>query len=713
MTGTFDLGSYGAEIVINDSQFTDGMRNAENQINQVDGKAKIFGANLGTLAAGAVAGLGLALVGAMVAGVKATDELDKALNGLQASTGATDSEMKGMEESLKNIYSNNYGEDFKDIADSMALVKQNTGLAGKELEKTTQNALALRDTFELEVGETTNAANSLMKQFGISSEQAFNLIAQGAQNGANKNGDLIDSLNEYAPQFKAMGFSAEQFTNVLIDGAKNGAFSIDKVGDAVKEFNIRSKDGSDASAEGFKLLGLNAEQMTSKFAKGGDTAQAAFKQVMASLNSIEDPIKKNAAGVALFGTQFEDLEAGGIAALGNIGTTASLTNDALGKINEVKYDSFGDAMTGIGRNLQLGLLEPMQKYVLPLLSDFANWITDHLPQIQATMSTVFGTIGSAIGGVIDVVKSVISTFKDTESSSNSSFTKIKDNISSILNTLKGIITDIMSAIKVIWSKYGDDIMKYAKSSWENISKVISGVLQVIRGVVQVVTGLLTGDWDKALSGLKNIASGAFKAIEGIIKQSINAGKAVIDTTLTIIGNIFKTSLDGVLSTATTIFGKVKSALINPIESAKESISKIVDKIKNAFDFTWKLPDLKLPHVSVSMKKNSLGIPYPDFDVSWYAKGGIFDKASIVGLAENGREAILPLENPAALAPFADAITDRIIDKFRSPSNTTNHTNSHEYNYKIDVNIDNFHGTEKQINTLENRLVNTLKNLGKI
>jgi len=112
---------------------------------------------------------------------------------------------------------------------------------------------------------------------------------------------LIDSLNEYAPQFKAMGFSAEEFTNVLIDGAKNGAFSIDKVGDAMKEFNIRSKDGSKTSAEGFKLLGLNAEEMTSKFAQGGETAQTAFQTVMGALNSIEDPITKNTAGVALFG----------------------------------------------------------------------------------------------------------------------------------------------------------------------------------------------------------------------------------------------------------------------------------------------------------------------------------------------------------------------------------------------------------------------------
>lgn len=306
------VGKYGATLTLDDSQFVEGMENAGKKMDDftstVDGntektskKMSGFGSKLGVLAVGAVAGLGTALVGAGVAGVKMADDLKGSLNGLQASTGATEEEMKGMEESLKNIYNANLGESFQDIADSMALVKQNTGLTGEALESATKNAIMLRDTFDMDFAETTNTANSMMKQFGITSDEAFNLIAQGAQNGANKNGDLLDSLNEYAPQFKAMGFSAEEFTNVLIDGAKNGAFSIDKVGDAVKEFNIRSKDGSKATIDAFQSLGLNADKMGQSFAKGGEEGQAAFKQVMTALNDIEDPMEKNRIGVALFG----------------------------------------------------------------------------------------------------------------------------------------------------------------------------------------------------------------------------------------------------------------------------------------------------------------------------------------------------------------------------------------------------------------------------
>jgi TP901 family phage tail tape measure protein len=383
---------------------------ANNSISKTEGKADGLTKKLGEgIAAAAKWGLGLA-AGAgigLAAFMKAGEDLQDSLNKLQASTGSSDKEMQGMKTSLENIYKGNYGESFQDIADSMAMVKQNTGLAGKELENTTKNAIVLRDTFDMDVNETTNTANSLMKQFGITSEQAFNLIAQGAQNGANKNGDLLDSLNEYAPQFKSLGFSAEQFTNVLIDGAKNGQFSIDKVGDSVKEFNIRAKDGSKTTVDAFKSLGFNADKMGEKFAKGGETGAQAFQQVVQKLNEVKDPVEKNRIGVELFGTQFEDLQAKGISALANIGTNANMSKDALGEIDKVRYDSFGQALQGIGRQLMIGLFDPFNQKIMPIMNEFAQWITDHMPQIQSGITTAMDIASKAFDNLKNAVKWVI------------------------------------------------------------------------------------------------------------------------------------------------------------------------------------------------------------------------------------------------------------------------------------------------------------------
>lgn len=674
----YDLGTYGAEIFIDSSQFDQGLTDAENKINQADGKFKLFGANLGTLAMGAVAGLGTALVGAGVAGVKAADDLQGALNQLQASTGATDEEMKGMEASLENIYNKNLGESFKDIADSMALVKQNTGLTGEELEKTTQNALLLRDTFGRDVAESTKEANQLMKQFGISSDEAFTLMAQGYQNGLDYAGDFGDSINEYSVYFKQLGFDAEDMFNTFQAGAEAGAFNLDKVGDAIKELGIRTKDMSDSSREGFELLGLNADEMFAKFAQGGDVAQQATQQVFQKLSELEDPLLRNQIGVALMGTQFEDLEANTILALGNVESKFNSTADTLNKINEIKYDTFGEAMQGIGRNIQTVFIDSIQEHVLPLLSQFSQFIIDHMPQIQSVISITFSAIGSVIGGAVTVVKTIITAFQDTSTSTNDNFTKIKEIITTVIGIIQKIIGDFVTFGTTIWQKYGDDITAFTQTFMDGISQIISGVLDVIRGIVKTVLSLLTGDWKGAWEGIKSITSGVLNTIEGLIKTVTNNIQGVLKGAWAIIKNVTSVAWEG-----------IKTAITSPIEKARDTVLGIIDRIKSAFsNLKITIPKPKLPHIDVNWKSFGVGdakIKIPDFDISWFKTGGIADRAMLYGVGEAGKEAIIPLDNPTYMNPFADAVYKRIADNIKA-SNTTNNSNQNTFQFGSLVNI---------------------------
>lgn len=394
-------------ILIDNKEANESLRNTDREAegvgNKLEGVTKAAGAMaLGLASAGAAA---LAALG--VKAVGAADDFQKAMNNLQTETGATNEDMVEFEDIATRIYNNNFGEDFQDIADSMAEVSKNTGLAGEELERATTNAIMLRDTFEYEVNDSTRTASTLMKQFGITSDQAYTLIAQGAQNGADKNGDLLDTLNEYSPQFKALGFSAEDFTSILIQGAEDGAWSIDKVGDAIKEFTIRSKDLSKTSLEAFEALELNGEEMSRQFAAGGESAQEAFQTVMQKLGELEDPLERNAVGVALFGTQFEDLEADAILALGNVNAQANMNADTLTQINDVKYDSLGEAIQGIGRNFETGLLIPLGEKIIPKLEEFAGWIVENMPEIQANIEKAMDVAINLFEGLANGVQWVI------------------------------------------------------------------------------------------------------------------------------------------------------------------------------------------------------------------------------------------------------------------------------------------------------------------
>ena len=247
---------------------TDGQRDLD-ALTESSGKLGKIG--MAAIAAGAAAA-GTALLKLGKASVEFADNWQGAMHDFQARTGASTEEMAAFEETAERLYNANFGESINDIAQSMAEVKQQTGQTGTALEDTTKYALMLRDTFDWDVRESVRSVDMMMRQFGITAEEAYTLLAQGAQNGLDKNDNLLDSLNEYSTYFAQLGFDAEQTFNMLAAGAESGTFDIDKLGDAMKEFGIRVKDGSDTTVEAFRLLGLNADEMQAKFAAGGPSA---------------------------------------------------------------------------------------------------------------------------------------------------------------------------------------------------------------------------------------------------------------------------------------------------------------------------------------------------------------------------------------------------------------------------------------------------------
>ena len=353
----------------------------------------------------------LALGAAGVAGatyaVKLSNDFDKAFNILITKTGAAEDEFNSLNEAMENVYANNFGESIEDVANSMAIVKTNTKLTGDELQLATERALLLRDTFEFDINESTRSAKMLMEQFGLSSDEAFNLIAQGAQNGLDKNGDLLDTINEYSVHFKDAGYSAEEMFNSLINGTEAGTFSVDKLGDAVKEFGIRMRDGS--ANDAIKELGLNVDDVTKRFAQGGESASSAMGEVTDALFTLEDPLKKNELGVAMFGTMFEDLGAAGVEALMYIGGEADRTATTLNDINNQKYDDIGSAISGLGRELQVGVIEPLGEELKPRVEEVISYIQENGPEIKEILRGIVEKIGEFVGFIVNNSSIIIST----------------------------------------------------------------------------------------------------------------------------------------------------------------------------------------------------------------------------------------------------------------------------------------------------------------
>ena len=328
-------------------------------------------------------GAGLAVAGgAATAAIMSYNSVEDALNHLQAQTGMSSDEMNKFKGAMENVYNGNYGEDMKDIANVMASVAQFTGETDPDkIQKITENVFALSDTFEYDYAESLRTIKMLMDQFGLSSDEAFNLIAQGTQKGLNKNGDLLDTINEYSVHYKQLGYTAEEFFNSLENGSSAGTFSVDKLGDAMKEFGIRSKDTATTTTEGFELIGLDADKMREAFAKGGDSAKEATEKTLDALFNLKDEVKQNQAGVDLFGTMWEDLGIDGVKALMNVTGEADKTKKSMQEIQDVKYDDLGNRLETLGRKTQTEVINPLIEKFFPVFEDGVDWAADHLDDL--------------------------------------------------------------------------------------------------------------------------------------------------------------------------------------------------------------------------------------------------------------------------------------------------------------------------------------------
>lgn len=321
---------------------------------------------------------------------------------VKAATGATAGEMQGFEKTMKSLYVNDYGESFDDIAEALTEIKQQAGsIDPSKLEETAENAISLRDTFGFDYQEQLRAVNALMSNFGLTSEEAYNLIVQGAQNGLNKNGDLLDTINEYSVHYSQMGLTADEFFNSLANGTEAGTFSVDKLGDAYKEFGIRVRDTASSTTEGFELIGKNADIMRGKFAQGGESAREATKEVLEALFEMDNVVEQNQAGVDLFGTMWEDLGKEGVAALMQVNGEMSSTYDAMDRLKNVRYDNLESRLATLGRTFQDKIGTPLAEDFFPIVEDGMTLLIENSDGVIAAIKGV----GVAVAGLA-VVKTV-------------------------------------------------------------------------------------------------------------------------------------------------------------------------------------------------------------------------------------------------------------------------------------------------------------------
>lgn len=640
------------------------------------------------------AGLAAMGTGAIAATKYLTDlggEWQTATNQVAAATGAAGAELENLRDVMENVYADNFGEDVADVADAVALVNRNmANLDQNGLTAATEGALALRDAFEYDVEESTRAAEAIRKNFGASAEDAFSLIAAGAQNGLDYSGELIDTINEYSSQFAKLGFDADGMFNILQAGADGTAWNLDKVGDAIKEFSIRAIDGSDTTVEAFTSLGYNAEELMATFAAGGEGANDAFFDVLDTLMAVDDQVERDALGVALFGTQWEDLGVEAMEAMANASQAAYDTGDALEQINQVKYNDLDSAIQGIGRQIEVALLPAADAMYQSLMSNMPE-ISAAIEEVSPVVAEIAEDFADWAGGAISEGLPVLADgIKDFADWAGKAYEKAKP----FLNFLwehKGTVLAIAAGLRILGPAIGAvttamNAFKTAKTfmallqssgkitqitgAFQKFGSVLMGPLGVIIAIAAAIA-LLYKNWDTVKAWLvnfgntvnqiwtnfSNMVGNAITAIgpkfpllgaylQGwweSIQAAVDNVKAIFQNIIDFISNVFSGNWSAAWQNIVNIFGNLFGMIVNlakaPINGVISAINWVLSKI-NSISVT--IPDW-VPGVG----GKTLGFNIPT--IPQLAEGGVATSPTLAEIGEGGEpEAVMPLSKLAAL-----------------------------------------------------------------
>lgn len=481
-------------------------------------------------------------------------EGDTSLAMLSARTGATAQELEGFEDVMYEVYNSNYGDSLGDVSEKLSTVIQMTDNLDKaSLAQITKNAIALEDVFGFDVVESLRAANSLTDQFGISAEEAFNLIVQGAQEGLNQNDDLLDTINEYSVQFRNAGYSADDMFNMLANGAETGTWSIDKLGDAVKEFNIRMSDGT--ANEYLEQLGLNTEEVIAQFNKGGPEAQAAIGDIMEALQECDDATLQYQAGVGLFGTMWEDLGVDTVASLMDTQGAIQSTSDAMAQLDSAAYDTLESSLSQLGRTIKSEVVQPVAEELTPAMKeavDYVNanvvpavdWVSSHLPEIGLALGTLSAVLVAMNWG------SLVAQFGKIKGAITG-FTTALGAVSGPVMAVIAIVAALAAGFMYLWQT-NEDFRANVTAIWAELqasfSELGAGIMQMINQLMPLIQQTAA----TILSAFAQIASAVIPVLVELIGAILPVIIDLINQMLPILSQIVTAIMPVIIQLLNTI-----------------------------------------------------------------------------------------------------------------------------------------------------------------
>lgn len=354
------------------------------------------------------------------------------------------------------------------LVEATRLTQQFTGKSGDDLKAFRNEVQAVADSFDADFKETLIATNALSKQFGISANEALQLVKDGFLSGADANGEFLDTLKEYPAYFKEAGISADQFVAIVAQTNKMGIFS-DKGVDAIKEANLRLREMTTATAAALDGIGISSEQVQKDLQTGTKTTFDVIQEVSAKLAELPDNAANVGAAIAdIFGGAGEDAGLQYLRTLKDISTN----------IDEVK----GKA----------GVLAQLQEEQL---------------QSQIELQNALSGLFDATGGTFETLTTKAKVFV------NQGLTAIIKGVIDVVNYFIELYNESV-LIRAIWN----GIVAGFKTTFDTLGNLFGFFIDIVKATGTALKGAFTLDFDDVKKGLSDYAAAYGNLVKAQVKD---------------------------------------------------------------------------------------------------------------------------------------------------------------------------------------------------